>query len=873
VRRIATLVAIPAIVITILVMAGMVFAPSAAFAAAVAAPAPTAVGPLRLDLAEMTPRVVTASGPSTLTVRGTLTNTGTTAFDQVVVRVQRSDPLGTEGEVRDALDGTAGTDAVTPQFTPLADELRPGQQVPVSLTVPLRGAPETSLALNSTGVHELLVNVNGAPRGAGRARLAAVRMLLPVLSLPGGGTATDTATATPFSMIYPIADTPHRLSTVPGGPALLTDDSLAASFGSGGRLAGLVSALAQEAPPGSRVRNATCLAVDPDLLETAQAMQAGYDVPGPDGTTVPGTGGDAARQWLAQLTAVARGGCVTALPYAGADLVALTRGGAADLASAAIKDGRQVTSAVLGTPVLGDVTWPAGGLVDEPTLATIDGAGNRSLLLSADGLEAGRSRPHSGVVPIAGTSRFAVLTDPLLAQAAGGSTGPAAPAPGPGGAAVTATPAGTDAPLSTQDTIGTLAFRAETPTAGDGGPLVLAPPQRWAADGDGARALLQAADQLISAGELVPAPPAGLLSAGPDPGTAARPLLYPLASGAQEIPGSVVAAIRATQKEVADLRSAVVPGSGVGISANEVFAPLLRGLVRPASASLRADPAAATAAAAVGAGRIDGVRSAVRVLEPPSPYSLGTSDAPLPLTVANGLPLTVQVRIQITSTAGLRVAPIAPVQIPPLGRRQVSVNAQITRSGQFTVDASVLTPNGKVLGPPSRLKVRSTVYGTITVWLTVGAGVLLVVLVVRRMVRRIRGGAGRHPGPDARTDPTPPPTAPTTPPEAPTAQQSPRGTPEEPFPASRPPAPRHPDPRPQATDPLTVPGPALVPGPNGQVPLVPDPNGQVPLVPDPNGQVPRVPTPEDLASTSATDRFPARPPRPPDPPRAPSPRP
>ena len=858
--RIATLVAIPAVaasaastlVTALLVMAGMTFVPAPAVAAP-EVPAAASTAPLRLDLTSMTPRVVTASGPGVLTVTGTLTNTGTVPFDQVVVRIQRSDPLGTEGEVRDALDGNAGTDAVTPQFTPLADELAPGRQVPVSLTVPLRGAPGSSLALTSAGVHELLVNVNGARRGADRARLAAVRMLLPVLSLPAlpppalsagaaGGTSATT-TPTTFSMIYPIADTPHRLSTVPGGRALLTDDSLTASFAPGGRLGGLVAALAQQAPAGSRLRTATCVAVDPDLLETAQAMQTGYDVQGPGGA-VAGDGGGVAGQWLAQLTAVTRGGCVIALPYADADLVALTRGGESDLAAAAIRDGRQVVAAVLGTPVLGDVIWPAGGVIDEPTLATIGGAGGRALLLSADGVDEGRSRPSTGVVPVTGSSQFAVLTDPLLAQAAGGPTGSGAPDPGPGGAAVTNTPAGTDTPLSTQDAIGTLAFRARTEQARTGrartadGPLVLAPPHRWAADGDGARALLQAADQLISAGELTPVSPASVLSAGAAPGTAARPAVYPLASGTQEIGASVVTSIRSTALDVSDLRSAVVPGSGVGISPDEMFAPLLRGLVRPASATLRGDPAAATAAATAGADQIRAVRSTVRVLEPPSPYSLGTSDAPLPLTVANGLPVTVQVRIQIASTSGLRVAPIAPVQIPPLGRRQVSVNAQVTRSGQFTVEATVLTPDGGVLGPASRLKVRSTVYGTITVWLTVGAGVLLVVLVARRMIRRIRGGPGRHSGPEARTDPAPP------------------------RPASVPP-------EPPAAPPTSGPPVAPFPG-HGQGP----PAGSSFPVPArgaaPNGREPMVPAPEDL---SATDRFPARPPSPPEPPHAPSPRP
>jgi hypothetical protein len=498
------------------------------------------------------------------------------------------------------------------------------------------------------------------------------------------------------------------------------------------------------------VRAGICVAVDPDLLETALAMRTGYDVIKPNGAVAPGTGAAAAGQWLTQLTAATRGGCLIALPYADADLVALTRGGESGLAASAIRDGRQVVATVLGTPVTGDVTWPAGGVVDEPTLATIGSAGGEALLLSADGVDAGRSRPDTGVVPVAGTSQFAVLTDPLLAEAAGGSGRTGVPDPGPGGAAATSSPAGTDSPLSTQDAIGALAFRAGTgrsPTAT--GPLVLAPPHRWATDGDGARALLDAAAELVGAGQLTPAPAETILSTGPPTETAARPAVYPLTSGAQEIAGSVVTRIRSTALDLTDLRSAVVPGSGVGISIDEMFGPLQRGLVRPASATLRgATAAAATATATATAARIDAIRSTVRVLEPPSPYSLGTSDAPLPLTVANGLPVTVQVRIQISSTAGLRVAPVAPVQVPPLGRRQVSVNAQVTRSGQFTVEATVLSPDGSVLGPPSRLKVRSTVYGTITVWLTVGAGVLLVVLVARRIIRRIRGGDGPHEEPD-----------------------------------------------------------------------------------------------------------------------------
>ncbi|HEX5813608.1 MAG TPA: hypothetical protein VFY38_15990, partial [Pseudonocardia sp.] len=65
------------------------------------------------------------------------------------------------------------------------------------------------------------------------------------------------------------------------------------------------------------------------------------------------------------------------------------------------------------------------------------------------------------------------------------------------------------------------------------------------------------------------------------------------------------------------------------------------------------------------------------------------------------------------------------------------------------------------LGPPSRLQVSSTAYGTITVWLTGSAAVLLVVLAAHRVVRRVRG----EPNPRDRTGPSvgPPTPGPPTP--------------------------------------------------------------------------------------------------------------
>ena len=124
---------------------------------------------------------------------------------------------------------------------------------------------------------------------------------------------------------------------VPGGgpaPVRLTDDDLAVSLASGGRLDVLLSAVdfatSPTVDPGGQVRSALCLAVDPDLLVTVNAMTAGYVVDdgpdtGPTTPTRPGTGQDAAVNWLNRLKAVAQRMCVAPANYAQADLNALQR--------------------------------------------------------------------------------------------------------------------------------------------------------------------------------------------------------------------------------------------------------------------------------------------------------------------------------------------------------------------------------------------------------------------------------------------------------------------------------------------------------------------------------------------------------------------
>jgi hypothetical protein len=250
-------------------------------------------------------------------------------------------------------------------------------------------------------------------------------------------------------------------------------------------------------------------------------------------------------------------------------------------------------------------------------------------------------------------------------------------------------------------------------------------------------------------------------------------------AGAQEIPPAVVGSLAGTRDDVERLRAASAYEPGVGAPPDQVFDPLLRGLLRGASTAWRGNPDAARAQAAAVTGRVGELVASVRVLEPPGPFSLGTRDAPVPLTVANGLPITMTVKVELSGTAGLRVTPIPVQRVPPLGRVQVRASAEVLRAGLFTVEASVRTPDGGALGEPTRLQVRSTVYGTVTIWLTVGAGALLVLLSARRIWRRIRGdrkggGSGPDGGPPAPPSDGPPPSGP-----AWSGREVPVGTPRE----------------------------------------------------------------------------------------------
>ncbi|NMO90280.1 hypothetical protein [Actinomycetospora sp. TBRC 11914] len=703
------------------------------------ATAQTASTGVTLSLDTANPRVVTSDGPPELLVTGHVANHGTVPVRDVGVRVQRGAAVATDGDVGQALDGSVSPDSsggtAAPGFTPVAGTLDPGTDVPFTVRVPLRGPADSSLALTTPGVYPLVVDVNGTPgTAAAPARLTASRLLLPVTGVPGGppGSAAPVPAAgrvPAVSVLWPLADRPRRLPVAPGAPALLADDSLATSFAPGGRLAGLVDALDRAAPIGSPAAASVCLAVDADLLETAADMSGGYQVHTATGDH-PGAGAQAAGAWLASVRDAARGRCVLALPYADADLLATSRGNMSDLTTAARTLGEQRTAALLGVAPVPGATVPAGGLVDERSLADLAGGGARSLVVDgatlAGGVPAGAVGRFAGE---GGTAPLAVATDPLAGQAL---------APRPTASDGSTSPAGTAGGLATQDALGVVTLRALA--AGPPTTTVLAPPVDWAASQPEAEALLAGISDLAGRGLVSPVDAGTLLATGAARGTTLPQVA--LGSGdrsaASDQSPALLDQIRGVRDEQRDLLAASRQDHTGAPTPAEFVEPLTGALLRSLSAAGRGDPALQRAAADDVAAQMRTLRGMVHVVQPAGSYSLGSSEAPLLLTVENQLPVAVDVTVALEPTPGVRVSPVPVRRVPAFGSVQFQVALDVGRSGQFTVDATARTPGGDTLGPTSRLLLRSTAYGTITVWLTASAAVVLVSLASLRVARRVR---------------------------------------------------------------------------------------------------------------------------------------
>lgn len=727
-----------------------------------AAGEPGAATFLTLRIDRVSPDTVTTTTGSIVTVTGTVRNVGDRPVRDVVVRLEHAPAVTGSAGLRTNLSGNLDQYAAVGPFITLSTELQRGQQVPFTLTYPLRGTGEPSLQIDEPGVYPLLVNVNGTPDYGAPARLDDARFLLPVLGVPPdpatgdaeGVSAVvppDTSRPVGMTVLWPLADRPRLAAGIPGGttPVRLLDDDLATSLAPGGRLDTLLSAADFATSPqvdqDGAMTGALCLALDPDLLITVNAMTGGYVVSddpngGLNAATRPGTGQEAAVDWLGRLKTLAQRMCVTPTVYAQADLDALQRVGDTGLSVVATRGAADIVDQILGVRSVRGATLIGDGPLTAPAV-TLLGAQGPTVAVAAAPLSAG----DTGAADLAPRrNSLDVVTAPF-------DPGLAAALAGLGAAPVTPSYLDQDLriPLQhdsraarLQNAIGALLWRGLAPDSEPRTQITM-PPLTWDLAPDEAQRVLTSVATAIGAGLAYPRPLRAVIAETPRTAPAV-PVPAPEPAAGARFDDGVTSGIAAVTGRLWGLTSALTVDQRTGLTGTQYTAPLREDMLRALSQSVPADTrnAAAQQRLSTVSRTVADLFGAVTVVNPGGSYTLATERSPLPLALRNDLPVPIRVRLHISAPPGMTVTDPGEIELPP-GFLPLRVPIEVHFTQRFAVDVNLSTVDGLPLGDPVRLSVHSNAYGKVLFFITLTGGAILALLVGRRLWHRFRGEPDR----------------------------------------------------------------------------------------------------------------------------------
>ena len=719
----------------------------AAMAAAGAAMAPAAADTSPSPEPDLPPVAVTlthlaplAPQPGqTLRLSGTLVNRSSEAQTGLVVHLELSrSHLGSRSEFdsyADTPDGSPPADAVdvpTATATLATGELGAGRSERFTVA-----APVDDLQLpQAWQVYEIAVVVTGdTPLGA--QPVGQLRTFLPSapVTTPGAGEAIRLA------WLWPLVDTPHRTTA-----AAWNDDTLATELASGGRLDGLVRAGAEAAaqhnpaPPVRRHRHRhrpapppppprpditpvpVTWAIDPMLVEDARMMASGYRV----ASGADGTGTEAARSWLAQLTASARTGEVLALPYADPDITAAVHAGLTLEAQVAATTGQEILRPEFGS-VMQNYAWPPGGYVDQRALDALFASGTSAIVLDSGAVPVVGGPPSETpgartVVKAHDENLPAVLYDDTLSAAV--DDGAANDSLGP---------------LTVQRVMSELLMiQAELPA--DRRSVVIAPARQWTPTPAYAAALLAASGRVpwvtpVRLPSVVDGPVYDKVPREPT-------VSYPSEQRDLQLSPRYLHDVNSLNHRIDALVDILPSGDAQAQS-------FRRALLRLLSAAWRTRPLLAHQFRLDLDKEVTDTSGKVYIASRAgSLVTLTSHNGTVPVTVANDLDTPVRVRVQIDPSPRLVVTSGARTDktIPPHRLLPVDIRATAKTSGIFPLTVTLYTPHGHRFSAPVELIVRSTAYGTTALLITGGAMLVLLIAVAVRLVRRARG-RGKDPQP------------------------------------------------------------------------------------------------------------------------------
>jgi Family of unknown function (DUF6049) len=663
---------------------------------------PLAEGSIKVTVLNMTPTTpVYSSTPQPLTFTLSLQNTTDQTIGRIELDADRDSPITSPSRLSSLIAAPVAADPS------LQEELNPYQ-------LPSLAAHKTVAVLYKTTTSSVIINGNICLCLQG---IYPIDFTVRAATDPNGSL-TEVGFAQTYlpsfqakpapvqvSWVWPLIDRPHRLKS----QTIFTDDDLFGSISAGGRLDRALTVAEQVAGHAQ-----VTLVIDPELIDELTVMTTGYQVEKATGEPVAGTGGSAARAFLARLKALAPKVDVNLTAYADPDVDALS---AQQLTWPATTAKPAQVEAALGPDTHSDFVWPADAAITNNALSQVVADGARSVLLGAS-MFGGTSGELDALAPLPLDSGVnAVVVDNTLQSLAGGIV--------------------TEGGLGTQQLpvlVSDLAVRAAADPAHKHYVALAAPRYVNANVGVATRAILETATASWAAPMSVHEALSGVTPVS-------HGSLTPLAtSSSAGLSPSLVGALSATTHFITTFTSALAQPDEAGQVQGDLPWTLLWG----SSNAWRQNQAGGDAFTTFLNQSVAAFRAGVHIARPSNGnYTLASSNAPLPITVINTLPFAMKINITlvpVNGAAGFEADPVVGMTVPAHSQTPVRVGVHVQRAGRFQILASVTTADGTDLGEPVPLSVHSTALGTVGVIITAASGGVLVLLLLLRIARRIRRG-------------------------------------------------------------------------------------------------------------------------------------
>jgi hypothetical protein len=676
--------------------------------------------PVSLVITSVTPAYATTG--QTVTVSGSITNTSAAAISGISVRLRSA---SVPFESRDELQEYAsGSDPQADGYVPGATTRRPirlsaGQSRPWSVALPVKRAGITAF-----GVYPLAAeadSASGTPLAGGTSRT-----FLPFWP-------TKRRQPRPMrqqiAWILPLIAQPlQRPCPVP----TLLNNSLAASLAPGGRLSSLLAA-------GQAASASTHLtwAIDPSLLETAQAMSSPYQVGGnPDCLSgysrLPAS--HAAAAWLARLKLATAGQGVFVTPYADVDIAALTRESLDGDLISAFAQGRSAAGSILrrnfiprpaaqpgaaAADPLAGMAWPANGLASRTMLGVLAANQVTAVILDSSTMSpaAGDFAAASAVTSVPdgvnGEMRV-LLADDTITQLLASANAPSEPA-------------GTSFAVRQRFLAETAMIAAQAPNTSRS--IVVAPPRRWNPPAGLAASLLA---ETASAPWLKPVSVSQLATGRLPAGQPAR----------QPLPGTIKGGLSLRllrQVKALDRRIALL--DNIRVQPDLPLSGAVAGLESSAWQG-----AAGGRQAQVLLNQLSGYVTSQQqglTITKPLPVTMGGLKGSPLVSISSRLnyPVTVRLQVSVPAGTGMIIAPpVLKKPIPPGATVNVKLNVHAATVGSTTIHLVLVAPDGTVLpGTRVAMTIRATQFGTLALIILAAA---LGVFMITSATRAIRQGGG-----------------------------------------------------------------------------------------------------------------------------------